>query len=321
MTVANSSERSSRSKRRVIALLLGLLSAPLAIEGMYRALRSSGLSPTTNPAYVEHDPRLGWHYRPGTRERHVGREFDVGIEINSRGFRGPEWDLTTTGDRARRILVLGDSFAFGWGVEHAESVPARLAASRPDWRVFGAGVSGYATDQESLLLDDLDDLVRPDCVVVVFCENDLYECTQSDSYGKRKPRFVRSSNALQLEGVPVPFPWIERVSHAWRALRKARWEREFAHRARDPNVEWALVCDLLRRMAERLAGRPLVIVSAEARLAQFAADETGIEHVDLREAFGENAPQFHFVHDGHWNATGHARAAEALERALRPLIP
>ncbi|MBL8863705.1 MAG: hypothetical protein JNK02_17070 [Planctomycetes bacterium] len=315
--------RGRRARRRLGALALGLLLAPLAAEGLYRGLRSSGLSPTTNPAYVEHDALLGWRYRPGTRERHVSAEFDVAVEIHSAGFRGPEWEPVPTGERTGRprVLVLGDSFAFGWGVEHAESLPARLAAARPDWQVLGAGVSGYGTDQQCLLLETLEPRLRPDCVVVVFCENDLHECATDRVYGKAKPRFTRAaSGELRLENVPVPYPWIERVSHVWRALAKRRSDHELEATARDPNAEWALVCDLYRRMARVLDGRPLVVVSTSRRLARLAAEEPSIEHLDLAEAFGADAPRLHFPLDGHWNAAGHARAAAALAAALPPLL-
>jgi len=313
---------SSRAKKRVAAVVAGLVLAPLVAEGAYRALRTSGLSPTTNPAYVEHDAHLGWRYRPGTVERHANDEFDVEVRIHAQGFRGPEWpaEIPTAEGRPTRVLVLGDSFAFGWGVEYEESLPARLAALRPDWDVRGAGVSGYGTDQECLLLERLDARLRPDCVVVVFCENDLLECADDEAYGKQKPRFVRAGGELRLEGTPVPHPWIERASLVWRALRKARWEREQAARRRDPNAEWALVCDLYRRMRDVLRDRPLVLVSDQALLARFAADEPGIEHVDLARAFGPDSARLHFPRDGHWNADGHARAAEALAGALRPLL-
>ncbi len=312
----------SRTAKRIAATVAGLLLAPLVAEGAYRALRTAGLSPTTNPAYVEHDAQLGWRYRPGTIERHASDEFDVEVRINAQGFRGPDWSPTSPADPARkpRVLVLGDSYAFGWGVTFEESLPARVQALRPDWNVLGAGVSGYGTDQECLLLEQLDGGLRPDCVVVVYCENDLLECADDVAYGKGKPRFARVAGELRLEGVPVPFPWIERASFVWRALRKARWERESVERTRDPNAEWALVCDLYRRMRDVLLDRPLVILSDRARLARFADDEPGIEHVDLAAAFGSDAERLHFARDGHWNRDGHARAAAALAGALRPLL-
>jgi hypothetical protein len=118
----------------------------------------------------------------------------------------------------------------------------------------------------------------------------------------------------------VPEPWIERASHAWRAVRKARWERDFAGRVRDPEAEWALVLDILRRMRDGLGGRPLVLVSDEPRLAAFAREGTGVVHVDLHTAFGPDASALHFPRDGHWNAAGHGRVAAAVASALDPLL-
>lgn len=301
-------------------MLVGLALAIAAIEGGYRLLRSSDLSPTTNPAYVEHDDLLGWHYRPNTTHRHHSAEFDVEVHINAQGFRGPDWP-DRSGARRPRVLILGDSFAFGWGVSFDESLPARLQALRPDWEVLGAGVSGYGTDQECLLLERLDPDLRPDAVVVVFCENDLYECRDDVAYGKRKPQFVQAGGRLELRGVPVPFPWIERASHAWRGWLKARWESSFRARPRDPNAEWALVCDLYRRMKRVLGERPLVIVSKEPVLARYAAHESGIAHVDVGAAFEGATSSMEYPLDGHWNAHGHARVAEALAKTLGPLLP
>ena len=316
-----------RRRRALLALVLGLALAPIVAEVVYRATRVATLSPTTNPKYVVHDERLGWRYVPGARERHASAEFDVEVAINARGFRGPEWP---TEKRGKRVLVLGDSYAFGWGVSWESTFAARLASAHPDWEVLDAAVSGYGTDQELLLARELVPETKPDVVVVVFCANDLWESSSDVAYGKSKPRFVEHDGHLELANVPVPNPWLERVSALWRAIEKSRWERAFQARPRDVEAEWRLVLALLRTLRDDLAHErvdaaggpatrsvPLIVVSDEDRLAAFARDVRDVEHVDVRNALASSTEPTHFPVDGHWNARGHELVARALEDVLR----
>jgi len=311
------SARTRTIRQRIAALIIGLAAVPPLAEVLYRTVRLPGLSPTTNPAYVRHDAELGWAYRPSTHGRHESPVFDVDVEINAQGFRGPDWPAPTPG--RPRMLVLGDSFAFGWGVEFEQTFTALLAAET-GWDVLNAAVSGYGTDQQRLLLERLLIDEQPDLVLSVFCWNDLFESSAGVVYGKHKPRFVRKRDGLELVGVPVPQPALERWSHAARAFYKWRWQREHMRREIDRDTEWRLVLDLLLEERRLLEDVPLLLLSDRTHLANFARETDGVEHLDLRTVFAGVTEPLAFAGDGHWTPGAHERIARALSSEMKRLL-
>ena len=90
---------------------------------------------------------------------------------NAQGFRGRALE-TRRGD-GRRVIALGDSYTFGWGIDDASQTwPGRLEGFLDDVEVFNAGVPGYNTVQESHLLDELLARGEVDVVVLAFVVND-----------------------------------------------------------------------------------------------------------------------------------------------------
>src|SRR5690606_5372855 len=94
------------------------------------------------------------------------------------------------GERSRRthhtderpvVLVLGDSFTFGHGVDYERTFVASLAAREPELRFVNEGVPGYGPVQYRQLLElALARGTRPRAVfVVLFVGNDFQDCIWS----------------------------------------------------------------------------------------------------------------------------------------------
>ena len=124
------------------------------------------------------DGELGFTLRPGVRVRHADRDFSVSVVVNSLGMRGPERG-TSKPAGTTRILLLGDSFAFGWGVEQEEAFAARLERLLTERvgpvEVLPAAVPGWSTDQHFIYLHTRGLALRPDLILLATSENDLTE--------------------------------------------------------------------------------------------------------------------------------------------------
>lgn len=103
----------------------------------------------------------------------------VPVKTNSCGMRGVEISPAKDSN-TYRIIMLGDSFTFGWGVEE-EKIFARVLESNlnkksqngTNFQVLNLGVPGYSTFQEvAKFLDSYEDL-EPDALLVYFISNDF----------------------------------------------------------------------------------------------------------------------------------------------------
>jgi lysophospholipase L1-like esterase len=216
--------------------------------------------------------------------------------------------------------VLGDSYAFGWGVEFEQSFSGVLQAAHPEWDVRNAAVAGYGADQELLVLRRLVGQLRPTAVVCNFCDNDLWESSADEAYGRSKPQFVSLRGDLALRASHVDASWLSENSMLYAAIRKHAWQSRFEAAKRDRSSEWQMVERLYCTMRDELQGVPFVLVSEEPQWGAFALRERGIVHVDVREALGSAGVPTRFPVDGHWNAAGHAAVAARLGQALASTI-
>lgn len=97
---------------------------------------------------AQYDSGLFYLLKPGTCS-FVNREFNVANSINSAGVRDDEASLTEPS-----IVVLGDSYSMGWGVEQSKAFP-QLLEKLTGKKVLNAGVSSYGTARATKLYSRL----------------------------------------------------------------------------------------------------------------------------------------------------------------------
>lgn len=182
------------------ALLLGsVLLTLLVIEGILRLfdLQLSSYHPISG--FCQYDEVLGWRLAPHRSGRFRGSGFDVLVEQSDQGLRDRHYPYARDDGRSR-ILVLGDSVVWCWGVEMSECFTELIEAGLPMADVIAAGAPGYGTAQELLLYERELNRFKPDLTLLVFVSND-----PADNLARNnRPVFDRREEKLVLGNVPVP---------------------------------------------------------------------------------------------------------------------
>jgi hypothetical protein len=167
---------------------------------------------------------------------------DTAATLNSFGLRSPEVAVPKPAG-TYRILLLGDSFTFGFRVGNDETFARRLEArlraeGRPSLEVVSAGVVSYCPLLEYLQYKHHLHVLDPDLVVLNFDMSDVQDHLEYsrdavfDEAGVplyvTEPSLARPASAMP--GL-LSFQWVARKWHA--ASRRAQASREGSPFARD----------------------------------------------------------------------------------------
>jgi lysophospholipase L1-like esterase len=287
-----------------------------------------------NIVRLSSDPRIVYELLPELDVTFLG----VPLRTNARGFRGPAVSAARIRD-AVRIVGIGDSVMFGWGVREQDTYLARLAeglrAAHPEvgWEVINTAVPGYNTAMEVETLEQKGLAFDPDLVIVNFVGNDL----GLPNFIEQGPdpldlgrSFLLDFVAARLRGTRAAGPRLVGVP------REARRFADGADLSRVPARYRSLVgLDAWRASMQRLrslgaAHRFAVVVLAhpdafdfvreETRALGFPLVETGPEVRAWATAHGMDSigrpPLTLTEGDPHPSAVGHQIIADVLARSL-----
>jgi len=334
---------------RAALVLFGLAVGLLGAEGLLRLVHPVELHPTdtflsaAGRSPLQRGQSAARWLRPHMVARHVQQDFDVEVRINSAGLRDREIPHAKPAG-TRRVLVLGDSFTFGYGVELDQSfVKVAQRMLGPGWEAINGGAPTWGTG------DDLDFLraeglrYEPDLVVVGFFRNDLADnwlrgvyyvergtlrrlpaepapkrhtpAASPESHLGTQDGFAESildrgaahEHAASVRGPHGPVRWLTLHSHLWRLGREA------ASRAHQRRRRLPAPGDEVRGTQRELAG---LLLAEIARVAAAEGARTMVvlipERCDMEDAEDRAV---------HWSdVTAPARTAGAMVLDLAPAL-
>ena len=214
---------------RLASPLVGLLIAAgvlAATEGLFRAAAWGNVVPYE--LMVELNPGLRFRNRPHLHEKLFTPP--VNVTTDGAGFRARQEVQRHKPTGVRRLIAMGDSITFGYGVDDAETYPARLeyllnerrrSASAVRYEVINAGVVGYSSAEglRQLARDLL--VYRPDVLLVSYAINDPDYALRPFLYGR-----LRDSRTGRARLAMVARNWLFAHSHVGRwVIDAVAWRR------------------------------------------------------------------------------------------------
>ena len=155
----------------VFELLLPFFNDDKIEEAVYQVRR-----PVVQALFGEYNPVLHYTLKSHlTNERlHYPGALDYTVSTNEEGFRGESWDHSA--DR-KNIFLIGDSFAFGWGVEWdqtvGELIEKKLQEKDKRWQVINLAMPGYSIQEIVTTVIHYKEEFHPVALIYIFCPNDL----------------------------------------------------------------------------------------------------------------------------------------------------
>ncbi len=157
----------------VLSILLLFILSFSVLETFARAKRHylDSFNQTTG-TIEQFSPTIGWVHIPGSSQHQLHHDFTVDYHIDVDGFR----IQSRPSSPVKRVLILGDSFVFGVGVNDEETMAAHLQMKTDAFSFYNAGTSGYSQDQMFLAYEELCPRLPFDVVVVaVYLGNDIQD--------------------------------------------------------------------------------------------------------------------------------------------------
>lgn len=155
-----------------LVIFLSLIELSIRISGVDTYFESGYFLINRDLDYPDvtlRDSELFWKLRPN--KKILSKFFDNDtIRTNALGFRGN--NIHAKSEKSR-IVALGNSCTFGWGIELDSTFTSQLQIILGgDFEIINAGVPGYSSYQGKVLFEKEIQKLAPDILLILFAWND-----------------------------------------------------------------------------------------------------------------------------------------------------
>lgn len=283
--------------------------------------------PSRNFAVDEH---TGWRMQSDHtfRWRAGIKEEKNSYTSNQDGFRSPR-EFTGNGS----IVVIGDSFTFGTGVEYPDTFGAVLEYDLQTLPVYNLAMPGFGIDQMWMALRHQAPNYNPELIIIAFIDGDLDRSLTAfrKAEGMNKPTFILEDGKLRPRTASDRPPGL--VTSIERRLALGGLLRVTLDRigfTLPLGSWWTLNAGIFTQMIRdaEAAGVPLLFVRLPTRgenefptLDAFMASQ-GADFIDLEAITNSSHGEEIFIpEDNHINEEGHRIVATAIRQWVVENLP
>ncbi|MBF0103980.1 MAG: SGNH/GDSL hydrolase family protein [Deltaproteobacteria bacterium] len=221
------------------------------------------------------DENLDMKLKPNYSEQHqdLNWKFNFFFKTNSDGFRQSA-DIPTLVNQFQhkpKIMVLGDSVTFGWGVDQNNTFTAQLNKSfNNDAHFFNMSVGGWSFAEYFITYNKYKKNISPDLVMVATSPGDFAELNFSSWKNKntgqlplavkRKDYCITREGYFRYDLIAEKYP-ILRNSYLWILLCKKGLQRIYDMLRSDSLDSYAIAADIVKKISEET---PVLVVMLPA---------------------------------------------------------
>jgi len=326
--------------RAAISILIGLAIAGLVAEGLARVFFDEKML----PRYVVDSGYGVRATQPNITTRHyVPGEYSVTISTNSAGLRSTNEYSTAKPDGVKRVLMLGDSFVFGYGVENDEVVSAVLedmlnadTSSDETFEVINLGVAGFGQAEELVAYRESGRAYEADVAIIFYYKNDignnavaaLFELADDGTVSRTTNNYLPAVKSREMMYSIAPIRWLFEYSVAWNVVRnrlsylvqQSKLKKQGLANVHDSNSDAieltrALLGQFITEIAADGSKAVVVVIPSQTNMStNFPLDRHEVEQLgaDLIDGRDYLVADDYWPIDSHWKSAGHRKTAEQL---------